>query len=492
MLFTMAVSLYTSRVNLSVLGIEDNGIYQIVGGLVATFAFLNSSLAGATSRFLTYELGKGNIKRLKNVFAASLNIHIYVAVLILLLSETLGLWWLECKMVIPEDRMTAARVVYHISVIVCMINITQVPYNASIISHEKMNVFAYMSILEVLLKLLICYLLFVLPFDKLMSYGVLTLLVAIIVQSTYRVYCIKHFEECHFRFIKDREILMPILKFSGWDLFGNFSVMARTQGVNIIMNLFYGPAINAASGFAASVGNAIYGFANNFMTAVRPPIVKAYSVNKLREMESLMINASKYSFVLMLLLTTPFIFESSFIIKVWLKNPPEYTAVFSVLELLLSSFSTLFLPLVFAIHATGNIKFMSIVNGSIWFLTLPITYIMLRLGFNPQIPYIVKIILLCFVIISNIYSVKKLIPEFRIKNYIKKSIVPSIISLVIVVLITYIVYSTFKHDGWARFIVVTVTSTVCVICLTIFLIMTKENRNNLQIKLKKLRNGFSC
>ena len=215
MMFTMLVSLYTSRVNLSVLGIEDNGIYQVVGGVVAMFSFLNSSLSGATSRFLTYELGRGDKERLSKTFASALNIHIFVAIIVFFLAETVGLWFLENKLVIPDERMDAARIVYQVSIIASMISITQVPYNASIISHEKMGVFAYMGILDVSLKLLICYMLYITPFDRLITFGVLVLTVTILLQMIYRLYCIKHFEECHFKLYRDKTIIKPILSFEG-------------------------------------------------------------------------------------------------------------------------------------------------------------------------------------------------------------------------------------------------------------------------------------
>lgn len=484
MMFTMLVSLYTSRVNLSVLGIEDNGIYQIVGGVVALFSFLNSSLAGATSRFLTYELGKGDIKKLKDTFVTALNIHILVAIGVFILAETIGLWFLEYKLVIPASRMDAARVVYQLSILATMLSIVQVPYTASIISHERMGIFAYMSILDVILKLLICYLLYIIPFDKLVTFALLTLCVVGIVQFVYAFYCHKHFSECSIGLAKNTNIIKSMMSFSGWDLFGNFGVMARGQGVNMVLNMFFGPAINAACGFANTIGNAIYSFANNFMTAIRPPIVKAYSIGDYAKMESLMINASKYSFSLLLLLSTPFIFESGFILKVWLKTPPAFTEIFSVLELILSLCSSLFLPLIFAIHASGRIKFMSIVNGCIWIMSVPITYLMLSCGFRPVAPYIVKIGLLLLVVLSNLYSVKRLIPSFDIPLYLRKAVVPSAIMAVVTISITWCVNEMLHVHDFLRFFVTCVVSTlVTLICMYLF-ILSEENRNRTRLKIK--------
>lgn len=476
MMFTMLVSLYTSRVNLSVLGIEDNGIYQVVGGVVAMFSFLNSSLSGATSRFLTYELGRGDKERLSKTFASALNIHIFVAIIVFFLAETVGLWFLENKLVIPDERMDAARIVYQVSIIASMISITQVPYNASIISHEKMGVFAYMGILNVSLKLLICYMLYITPFDRLITFGVLVLTVTILLQMIYRLYCIKHFEECHFKLCRDKTIIKPIFSFAGWDLFGNFSVMARGQGVNMIMNMFYGPAINAAAGFSTTIGMNVMSFSDNFLTAIRPPIVKAYSQGLYNKMEDLMINASKYSFSLLLLLSTPFVFESKFILETWLKTPPDYTDIFCVLELSLSVLSSIFLPLVFAIHATGKIRFMSVVNGSIWFLVVPITYIMLKMGCSPIVPYVTKIALLTFVVFSNIYSTKKNIPEFDVFEYVRRAFLPSFLTLIVVLTVTYWVYIQFDDSSLLRFLIVCITSTITTALSTYFIVFEKNTR----------------
>lgn len=486
MMFTMIVALYTSRVNLNVLGIEDNGIYQIVGGLIAMFSFLNGSLSGATSRFLTYELGRGDKQKLKETFAVAFNIHLFVAFIIFLLSETIGIWFLENKLVIPEARMNAARIVYQVSILTTMLSIIQVPFNASIISHERMAVFAYMSIWDVTLKLLICYLLYITPFDRLITYGVLILCVTAITQWIYKYYCFKHFEECCLRMAKDRTIIKQMLSFSGWDLFGNFSVMARSQGVNIILNMFFGPAINAACGFAATVGYSIFGFANNFMTAIRPPIVKAYSVGDYVKMEGLMINASKYSFCLLLLLSAPFIFESSFILNVWLKNPPFYTDIFSVLELMLSLCSSLFLPLVFAIHASGRIKFMSIVNGTIWFMVVPVTYIMLRMGASPIIPYYTKIGLLLFVVLSNLYSVKHIIPVFNILQYLREAVLPSVLMAIIALSLSFIAHKGLYINDIVRFLVTCTVSTISIMGCTYLIILSKEEKLLIKQKVRML------
>ena len=286
MIISTLVILYTSRVVLNTLGVDDYGIYNVVGGIVAIFSFLNSSMSGATSRFLTYEMGCNNGK-LSKIFSSALYIHIGIAILILVAAETVGLWFMNNKLVIPDDRMFAAHVVYQCSVISMMVTVTQVPYNASIIAHEKMDVYAYIELLNVFLKLGIVFILMIGRFDKLILYAILVLVVSILIAAIYRIYCTKKFSECHLSGSPDMQIIKPMLSFSGWDLFGNMSVSVRQQGTSIILNMFYGPALNAAIGLANSVQNVILSFANNVIMAFRPQIIKQYAEQNIGRMQSL-------------------------------------------------------------------------------------------------------------------------------------------------------------------------------------------------------------
>lgn len=484
MAFTMIVSLYTSRVILSVLGVVDDGIYSIVGGTVSMFMFLNGALSGATSRFLTFELGRENKDKLKKTFSAALLVHYILAVVIFVLLETIGLWLLNHKLIIPEERMYAARVVFQLSVISTLLSVTQVPYTASIISHEKMGAFAYMSILEAVLKLLICYLLQVSHFDKLITYGILILVVRTIIRMLYRIYCIRKFEECHLSLVRDRSLIKPILSFSSWDLLGNLSVTARDQGVDVIMNMFFGPAINSAAGKAGVVCNAINGFSNNFLTAIRPPIVKSYSIGNIRKMEELMIDASKYAYSLLILLSVPFFFESQFVINLWLKNPPEYAALFCVVDLIMVLIISLFRPLTYAIHASGRIRFMSIANGIIFLSSVPIAYILLLTGKNPIAPWIAKCVLQLFVSMSNLYCVKRNIPEFDVALFLKHTALPAILSVSIILPITYLVYRQFPDSSWWRFLSVCTVSTLTVAATVYFIVFDKKMRDFFILKAK--------
>lgn len=295
MLLSMVVSLYTSRVVLNILGVEDYGIYGVVGGIVAMFSFLNSTMSGATSRFLTYEMGRGDFQRLKETFSSTLVIHIGIACAVLVLAETVGLWFLLHKLVIPVERMNAAFWVYQLSILSMMITVTQVPYNACIIAHEKMEIYAYVEILNVILKLIIVYFLLLTDFDRLIFYAILVLFVSIIIAFIYRFYCISHFSECHFCAKMNSEFLKPMLLFSTWDLYGNMTVALRQQGMNFIMNIFWGIIINAAVSLSNMVQGAVCSLSNNVIMAFRPQIIQKYAQNNYLEMQVLLENAIRYS-----------------------------------------------------------------------------------------------------------------------------------------------------------------------------------------------------
>lgn len=476
MALTMLVSLYTSRVILSVLGVVDDGIYSIVGGTVSMFMFLNGALSGATSRFLVFELGRDDKERLKKTFSAALLVHYILAIVIFVLLETVGLWLLNHKLVIPEERIHAAKVVFQLSVFSTLLSITQVPYSASIISHEKMGVFAYMSILEVVLKLLICYLVIVSPIDKLITYGILILIVTTLVRVIYRVYCIRKFEECHFSPVKDWAAVKPLLTFSGWELFSSSSIIARDQGVDVVMNMFFGPTINSAAAKAGVICNAINGFSNNFLTAIRPPLVKSYSAGNYHRMEELMIDSSKYAFSLLILFSAPFFFESQFVIDLWLENPPQYTALFCVVDLITVLIVATFRPLTYSLQATGDIRLMSIINGAFFFTALPVSYFLLLTGHSPIIPWIAKSILQLCMELTNLFLVKKNIPDFNILLFLKKAILPALVSLSIILPVSYIVYRQFPDSSWWRFLAVCTTTTLTVAITVFFIVFDKKMR----------------
>ena len=299
MLFTMGVSLFTSRVILQTLGVEDYGVYSVVGGIITMFAFINGGMISATQRYLTFEIGKGNLPQLKKVFSTSLQIHAIIALIIVLLGETVGLWFLYEKLVIPADRMNAAVWVYQCSIIACVVNIMSVPYNADIIAHEKMSAFAYISVLEVSLKLLIVYALYFTPWDKLITYAFLILSVQLIIRFVYARYCSKHFEESHYQHKIDKSLFKEMFTFAGWSFWGNLAGVLYTQGVNMMLNVFFGPIVNAARGIAVQVQSAVQQFVSNFQVALNPQITKNYATGHLTQMHNLMFRSARFSFFLL-------------------------------------------------------------------------------------------------------------------------------------------------------------------------------------------------
>ncbi len=431
MFLTMIVGLYTSRVVLNVLGVEDYGIYGVVGGVVAMLGFLNASMSGATSRFLTFELGRGNQKRLADTFSSALIAHIGIAVIVLIVAETVGLWFLNHKLVIPESRMPAAHWVYQCSIISAMLNITQVPYNAAIIAHEKMDVYAYVEILNVTLKLLIVYLLTIGNFDKLILYAILVLAVSALIMMVYRIYCLRHFQESHFHFVWDKAILKPLLSFSGWNLYGNMGGVFQQQGTNFVVNFFFGVVMNAAVSIGLTVANVVNQFASNVMLAFRPQIIKKYSVGDKQGMSSLTILAIKIIMFIYCLVATPVFIEVENLLQIWLVDVPEYASVFCRLLLISIFFEIIRYLLIIDIHASGNVKLVSIISGSVFLLVPFVTYLLFYLGLSVKAAFIIIIIanaLLCLINVGLVqFYCKVNISPFL--NAIGRVLVTSLVAL---------------------------------------------------------------
>lgn len=482
MFITVGISLYISRVVLSTLGVTDFGIYSIVGGVVTMFTFLNVTLSSATSRFLTFELGKSEKDKLNKVFSAAVTIHLGIAIITFLLLETFGLWFLNNKLVIPENRMNAAQLVFQISILSSIISIIKVPYNAAIIAHERMNIYAYVSIVEASLKLLIVYLLVIGVFDKLILYAILIFIITVIVSIIYIIYGHKNFTECKFKVSLNKEFMMPMLSFSSWDLYGNMSVVARGQGINILLNIFFGPVINAASGIATQVQNAIAGLIDNILVAVRPQIVKYFASGNIVEMQNLIFNTSKFSFILLFLVSFPLIIENRFVLNLWLKDVPEYAIIFCQLSLLNNLISIMFRTIMFSIHATGNVKRMSLINGTIYLLVLPISYFMLKAGFSPVVPYIVNIFLLVMGSISNLVVLHKYLPEFSISTFYHNVIIICLLIIGISSILPLSINHIMK-EGFVRFILVGFTTLISITISTYYIAINKNLRNQLKLNL---------
>lgn len=414
MFLTMIVGLYTSRVVLATLGVEDYGIYGVVGGVVGMMGFINASMSGATSRFLTFELGRGDKKRLADTFSSALIVHIGIALVVLVLAETVGLWFLNNKLVIPEGRMTAARWVYHCFILSAMLGITQVPYNATIIAHEKMDVYAYVEILHVSLKLLIVYLLVIGNFDKLIFYAILTLAVSILIRMVYRIYCIRHFNETHFHWLWRKDILKPLLSFSGWNIYGNICVTIRQQGTNFLINIFFGVIFNAASAVATTIQGVIKGFTYSSTMAFRPQIIKQYANGDIKQMRKLIKNALITAIALMGIISVPTFVEIDYFMEFWLVTPPPMATTFVKILIFTAFFALITIIFTITIEATGKNKYLNVFTGTIYMLTIPVMYLLFKLGFNVEYSYYSILGANILIFTSNVLISKYLIHELRL------------------------------------------------------------------------------
>ena len=453
MVFMMGISLYTSRVIISTLGVDDYGIYNVVGGIVVVLSFLNVSMAGATQRFLNVELGKNDNEGLNKVFNTSQCIHFIIAGIIILLGETLGLWFLNSQMNIEESRMVAANWVYQCSLISFIITVISVPYNATIIAHEKMSAFAYISIAEASLKLLIVYLLLIFPFDKLIVYAILMAMVACGIRVIYGLYCSRHFEECkHFSIIPDRGYFRSMLGFSGWTVFGALGTISHTQGIGIIINLFYGVTVNAAQGIANQVINIVNKFVHNFMTALNPQIIKTYASQDFKEMHSLVKKGSRMGISLVALFVIPLYFEVPFLLNVWLTTVPKYTVTFIRIILLTSLSSAYAYPLATARAATGNIRNYQIVLTIMAWMHLPLAWLFFKFGYEPQSAMIIYLVIIN---IEQIYRIFNVCPAIGlpISDYVTEVFGRCGLMLVIAFLSSYIIYSSLQQDTFSNIIV---------------------------------------
>lgn len=384
MLVTMIISLYTSRVILKVLGVDDYGIYQAVGGIVGFLSFINSALSGGTSRFLTYELGAGNKERLNNTFSTTLTVHIFLALLIVLLSETLGLWYFNSKMVIPDERFNAASWAFHLSIITAVISIISVPYNAAIIAHEKMRVFAYIGIIEAVSKLAIVYALAIGNLDKLVLYAILLLLIQLAILLFYVIYCRNKFEESkyHFLFI-DKLLFKEIFSFSSWGLLANGSIALNSQGILLLLNYFFAPAVVTARSISLQVYNVANQFVNNFRTAANPQIVKQLAAGDVEGSHNLLLQSTKFSYYLMLLLCLPICLLAAPLLNLWLVEVPEYTVAFLQLVIIQSLFQVFDTSFYTALYAIGRIKENALISPTTGFIQFPIVFVLFKMGYSP-------------------------------------------------------------------------------------------------------------
>lgn len=485
MLFLMIIALYTSRVILDALGVDDYGIYNVVAGFVLMFNLISSALSGASSRFLNYEMGKNNPQRLSLVFSTTVIIQWSLAFIVFILAELIGVWYVNNIMVIPIERITAANWCFQLSVLDFCVTLITVPYNACIIAHEDMKTFAYVSIFEGIAKLGISLLVYVALFDGLIFYAISLFLVKLTVCLCYQIFCKRHYIECTFRMRYDQPLLMHMLSYSVWHLIGNGAGVLKTHGVNVVLNLFFGPSVNAARGIATQVEGAVGQFAGNFMMAMNPQITKSYANNDYDYMFKLVRSGSRFSYYLMAMISFPIVINCHYILSVWLTRVPDYTVIFTQLTLICALIATITKPLVTAQNATGNVRNYQIIVGGVLLLNLPLSYIFLKLGFSPEIVIIVAILVELFVLLTRIIMVKYTIKEFSRLDYLKNvclnCLFVSIVSLLIPSLYRYFVDETIFSFIISCLLTV-VSSALCIY----FIGCDKSEREHLFVYIKKI------
>lgn len=465
MLFGMLVSLYTSRVVVQALGVEDYGIYNVVGGFVAMFSMVSSSLSSSVSRFLTFELGRGNADRLKKVFSTSLSIHILLALIIVVLAETVGVWFLNTQMTIPEDRLIAANWVFHASVVSFIFGLLNVPYNATIVAHEQMDIFAYIGVGDILLRLLIVLYIAYAPWvdDRLITYALLLVAVGVSIQVFYMLYCRSHFQECRSRVHFYQSIFREMGAFAFWNFIGCTAGLLKEQGVNILLNIFIGPVVNAARGIAVSVNTAITSFSGNFMTALNPQITKSYAAGDYDYMNSLVERGSRFSFYIMLVFILPVMLETEFILQIWLGSYPEYTVSFVRLVLIVSIIDVLSGTLINLQSSTGRIRNYQLAVGGMLMMNFPLSYLCLKLSFSPVSVYVVAIVVALFCLILRLLFLQRMVEKFSMTVFLRNVSFNVFEVLLCASMIPLTVY-WLMPEGWARLLVLVPLSMACVLC----------------------------
>lgn len=480
MFVSIIVNLYTVRLLWNVLGIEDYGIFNVVGGVVFLFAFLNNAMVASSQRFISYELGKGNKENLARTFSTSVSIHFVLAFIILLLAESIGLWFLNNKMNIPQESIGPANWVYQCSIFTFLLTVISVPYNASIVAHEHINIFGYFGILDIFLKLGIVFLVSILPYNRLKAYSICLLILSIIMRMIYGIYCSLHFEECRWKGHKDHLLLKQMFGFAGWNFLGNMGIAVRDQGSNIILNLFFDVAVNAAKGISNQVTGVINGFTSNFTMAINPQITKRYAAGEINSMLSLVFNGCKYSLMLMGLIVIPSIIAAPMLLKLWLGEVAPYTIGFLKLMLVIALIECIANPIVTSIHATGEIKKFQIWISMIFLSSLPFSWILLKFCGSPYTVILVNLSTSIIALLTRIKILHELIP-FSYTLFFKRIYSRTLPTIIIVGVISYYCYS-FISDNFLGLICFSIISTITYCLFSYIFILSQSEKE----KLKKI------
>ena len=480
MLLILLINLYTSRVLLKALGFEDYGIFNLVGGLVAFFAFMNTSLSGAASRFIAYSIGEGRGES-KKVFSTILTIHCIVAALLVLVCETVGLLLFD-ELVIPETRLYAAKITFHLSVVATAVSVLRIPYNASIIAHEDMKFFAYVSVVEVILKLAIVFLLNVIIYDKLVTYSWFYLAVVLLLSLAYMLYCMNSYDDVRTFPGLDKDIFKKVSKYFSWDLYGNLSVAANAQGTNIILNLFGGVVVNSACAISNQVRGAVYGFASNFMLAINPQIIKRYASGDNYGMMSLMMRGGVLAFMLLWLFAFPLILDTKYVLSIWLGDYPEYSVIMTRLALVFSLVQIMYGTVNIGIHATGRIVRLSLISGSVLLAAVLVSYLSLKYGAPLWTPFLFNILAVLINAFVNPFILSSNFAEFNPAQYYIKVYCKSLFSALLASVIPVIIFFTIP-SGLFRLLLVFLSLFISEVAVVLYFILSVDERKMMISKL---------
>lgn len=477
MFLILIVSLFTSRVILQVLGASDYGIYNIIGGVVVLFSFINGALTAATQRYLNFYIGRNDMQKTHDVFCMSMNAYIVLSIVFLILAETIGLWFVNTQLNIPDGRMYAANWIYQFTVFSFMLNLTRIPYNASLIAYEKMDFYAYLSLLDVILKLGIVYLLYISPIDKLIAYGFLFMLTDLVDNLIYRIYCKRKFKTARYHWVWDKKLFKELLSFSGWSLFGNAASVAVQQGLNILVNIFYGVTLNAALGIANQVASSVVKFFSNFQTAFNPQIVKYYAEGKNEEFYKLIFRASRISYYLMFIISLPLALQIDTVLNIWLVEVPKYTGIFCQLILLFYLMEAIMTPLWMAVQATGKIKTYQILVSTVNFLNLPFIYLFLKFGYPVWSVWLIRVIIDIFIYIVRCLYLKRKV-SLSLRLYYREVLQPVILTTIFALPIP-LIFEEVTKVYWINFIGSIVLSIACTSFAILYFGLKKNERNKL-------------
>ena len=476
MMVLLIVSLFTTRLILKLLGIVDFGIYNVVGGLVTSVSFISASMTLSVQRFIAYEIGRKNFSRIKLIFSTSINIHILISIILIFFLETIGYWFLNNHLNIPNDRKFASNVIYQFSILSLVINVLTVPFNAIILSYERFKFFTVLGFIEAFLKVFFIYLLYNYHGDNLILYSVIIFVINIIILLMHIIYIYKYIKECYYIKYYNKSYFIKLVTFAGWNLWGNIASVGYVQGLNILLNIFFGPLINSARAISIQLSNAICGFVSNFQVALRPQMIKSYSNNDLTDVNNLLFIGTRLSFLLMVILCLPIIINIDTILKLWLDDVPIYTSIFCKLILIEAIVNSLSSTLIIGVQATGKIKRYQTIVGGILLLNIPISYIILLYLKSPLIPFIVSICLSSSAFIIRLLIVNQLL-NFGIKNFIKEVLV-RIIYVSFIIIIIYQLYKLITINTFFELIFCNI-SLLALIIITIYFVGLKNQEKSI-------------